>query len=352
MKSKALPTVSRRHFLVSAAAAIGAPQVLTAKKSDSGLPVTGAGELRYEMVHDWPQLPEGVTWQTTQDIAVNRDGFVFVIHNGSVKGEAKDTIFVFDPDGKFVRSFGKAFDGGGHGIDIRAEGEEEFIYICDRKHLDIVVKATLEGEEVWRMGLPEHCPFYDEKSPFKPTNVAFAPDGGFYVADGYGSFYIHQYDAAAEWVRSWGGKGTWPGEMNTPHGLWMDTRSEGQPSLIVADRANHRLQVFSPEGVFEKEIGDSLSLPANIDIHQEHVVVPDLDGRVVLFDGDDRPAAILGDNQAEMLADKRKKIRSNPSLWKPGKFYHPHDACFDHDGNIFVCEWMATGRITKLRRLA
>ncbi len=248
--------------------------------------------------------------------------------------------------------FGKEFDGGGHGIDLRVEGDQEFIYLCDRKHLDIVVKLTLRGEEIWRMPVPGHCPFYGEKSPFKPTNVAFAPDGGFYVADGYGSFYIHQYDNDASWIRSWGGKGIWPGRMNTPHGLWMDTRSSEAPSLIVADRANHRLQVFDPEGFYQTEITDSLSLPANVDIYQDTILVIDLDGRVLLFGKDNQRAATLGDNQAEMLTDKRKKIRNNPVLWKPSKFYHPHDACFDHDGNIFVCEWMNTGRITKLRRLS
>ena len=265
---------------------------------------------------------------------------------------AAPKVIVFDENGQYVRSFGKEFDGGGHGIDIRVEGNQEFVYICDRKHLDIVVKTTLEGEEVWRMGVPEHCPFYEEKSPFRPTNVAFAPDGGFYVADGYGSFYIHQFDHDAQWIRSWGGKGTWPGQMNTPHGLWMDTRVEGSPSLIVADRANHRLQFFDQNGIYEKAVADSLSLPANIDIYGETVLVPDLDGRVVLFGKSNQRVAILGDNQKEMLADTRKRIRNDPSRWLPGKFYHPHDACFDREGNILVCEWMATGRITKLRRVS
>lgn len=352
MKSSISRLTTRRRFLTTAAAAIAAPQIITAQKSSNALSITGEGEHRYEMIHDWAKLPEPFKWQTTQDIAVSREGLVFIIHDGSAKGEALDTVFVFDSAGKFVRSFGKEFDGGGHGIDIRVEGKEEYIYLCDRKHLDIVVKMSLKGEEVWRLGRPEHCPFYEEKSPFKPTNVAFAPDGGFYVADGYGSFYIHQYDQTAQWIRSWGGKGTWPGKMNTPHGLWMDTRVKEKPSLIVADRANSRLQFFDPNGIYQKEVSDSMSLPANIDIHGETVLVPDLNGRVVLLNMENKCVAILGDNQAEILADTRKKLRGNPSLWKPGKFYHPHDACFDQAGNIFVCEWVTPGRVTKLRRLS
>ena len=44
-------------------------------------------------------------------------------------------------------------------------------------------------------------------------------------------------------------------------------------------------------------------------------------------------------------------IRGDERQWKPGKFVHPHDACFDREGNIFVAEWVATGRVTKLKRL-
>jgi DNA-binding beta-propeller fold protein YncE len=352
MKSPAVSSTTRRRFLASTAAALTAPQIMTAQKSGNTLPITGKGEHRYEMIHDWAQLPDRFKWQTTQDVAVSREGLVFIIHDGSAKREALETIFVFDQKGKFVRSFGKEFDGGGHGIDIRLEGNQEYVYICDRKHLDIVVKTTLAGEEVWRMGRPEHCPFYEEKSPFKPTNVAFAPDGGFYVADGYGSFYVHQYDLEANWVRSWGGKGNGPGQMHTPHGLWMDTRSKDDSQLIVADRANHRLQFFDGNGVYKKEITDSLSLPANIDIYGDTLLVPDLNGRVVLFGKNNQCLTVLGDNQAEILADSRKRLRTDSSKWQPGKFYHPHDACFDHEGNILVCEWVTTGRVTKLRHLS
>ena len=42
-----------------------------------------------------------------------------------------DTVLVFDPKGKFVRSFGKEWHGGGHGIEIRKEGSEEFIYLSN-----------------------------------------------------------------------------------------------------------------------------------------------------------------------------------------------------------------------------
>jgi hypothetical protein len=47
-----------------------------------------------------------------------------------------------------------------------------------------------------------------------------------------------------------------------------------------------------------------------------------------------------------------KGVRAHPDQWPTGRFIHPHDACFDREGNIFIAEWVATGRITKLRRLS
>ena len=163
---------------------------------------------------------------------------------------AQDTVVVFDPDGKFVRSFGKQYHGGGHGIDIREEDGQEFLYLAFMFPVNLVVKTDLKGEVVWIKEKPEEPGVYDDPADarFSPTNVAFSPDGGFYVGDGYGSNYVHQYDQGREWVRTFGGTGTEPGKMRTPHGLWFDDRPGREADLVVADRANARLQYFTPEG--------------------------------------------------------------------------------------------------------
>src|SRR5438094_6238325 len=98
-----------------------------------------------------------------------------------------DTVVVFDPKGKYVRSFGKEWHGGGHGIDIRKEAGEEFLYLCNMHPVRSVVKTTLKGEVVWKKSFPEEARVYKDVNGFSPTNVAFAPNGGFWIADGYGS---------------------------------------------------------------------------------------------------------------------------------------------------------------------
>jgi hypothetical protein len=260
-----------------------------------------------------------------------------------------DTIVVFEPSGKFVRSFGKGYYPGGHGIDIRKEGGEQFLYLCDIHHRQ-VIKTDLKGKEVWKLDYPKEPGVYKDKNGYRPTNVAFAPDGGFYVGDGYGSHYIHQYDKDAKWVRTWGGAGTAPGKMNTPHGLWLDDRPGRTPSLVVADRANARLQYFTLDGKHISFVNDVL-FPAHFDIRGDVLLVPDLHARVSLFGRDNKPIVHLGDDPAWIAEVKKMKVRSDPKLWRPGKFVHPHDACFDKDGNIYVVEWVHTGRVSLLRHV-
>jgi len=188
---------------------------------------------------------------------------------------------------------------------------------------------------------------------YSPTNVAFAPDGGFYIADGYGSHFIHQYDKDAKWVRTWGGKGTEPGKMSTPHGIWLDDRPGRDVSLVVADRANARLQSFTLDG---KHLGfvKDVSFPAHFDIRGSELLVPDLHARVTILDKNNHVVTHLGYDLAwtAQVTAKGFPIRQDPNTWQPGKFVHPHDACFDKSGNIFVVEWVPTGRVTFLRRVS
>lgn len=349
--------MDRRTFLQQSAAAVGVVATTTGpillgveKKSDSSNPVIGQGEHRYECVHNWGELPSSIKWETTHGVCVDAEGLIYIKHQGLGKN-VMDTIVVFDPKGKFVRSFGKSYYPGGHGIDLRKEGSEEFLYLCDISHRQ-VIKTTLKGEEIWKIGFPKEPSVYKDASGYRPTNVAFAPDGGFYVADGYGSHFIHQYDKDAKWVRTWGGAGKEPGKMQTPHGIWLDNRPGRQPALVVADRANARLQYFTLDGKHISFVNEVL-FPAHFDIRGEVLLVPDLHARVSLFDKDNKPIVHLGDD-----AEWRKKVldrfqvRGKPQEWLPGKFVHPHDACFDKDGNIFVVEWVSTGRVTLLRKVS
>jgi hypothetical protein len=358
------PAITRRRFLATTAAALAAPHIVTAQKSPQPL-VIGTGEHRYEVQHHWPQLPDKYSWQTTHNVATDREGFLYVIHEGRENLPDHPSIFVFDAEGKFVRAFGQQFQGGGHGLEVRTEGKDQFLWVTGYQQVKAFAKLTLTGEVVWQKRAPMDSKLYPEgedtrpvkrwgRDAFMPTNFAFLPDGGFFLADGYGSFRIHRYDKDGRWLSMFGEPGKENGQFNTPHGLWIDARPGREPSLVVADRANKRLQWFTFEGKHLKTL-DGFILPANIDARGDVLLVPDLSARITLLGKDDQVITHLGEDpdwRAQVLKDGMK-LRSDEKGegWVSGKFLHPHDACFDAAGNIFVAEWVHTGRITRLRKL-
>ncbi len=354
--------VTRRRFLKSTAAAgaviAGAPSIVTADKAGTKNAVVGQGDYKFEVIHNWPKLPDKFSWQTTHNVAVDKAGNLYVIHEGR-EGLDHPSIFVFDSAGKYIHSFGNQFQGGGHGIEVRNEGGQEFLYVCAYQQCKTFAKFDLKGELVWQKFAPMESGVYAEgedtnpkkiwgRNRFMPTNFAFLDDGGFLLADGYGSFHIHRYDKDANWKSSFGGPGKGEGKFATPHGIWIDRRPGREPEVVVCDRAHHTLQRLTMDGKHIETLS-GYGLPANLDTYGDLMLVPELHARVTLLDSKNQKVAQLGAD-VERIKSKRG-IRNDPKLWNDGKFVHPHDACFDNDGNIFVAEWVATGRITKLVRV-
>ena len=351
--------VSRRTALrVGSAAAVSAglggaaPFVWASDKAGSKLVTVGSGEHVYEWRADWAELPGGFAWGNTHGVCQSGDGTIFVCHQAE-SGPPRDVVLAFDPDGKFLRGWGEEFHGGGHGLDLRDEGGEEFLYLTDLSQ-PCTVKFTLGGGEVRRWGKPAGTDEYGPDTKYLGTNVAFTPDGGFFVGDGYGSSHLIRYDADGELVGVFGGKGGEPGQLNCPHGLWWDDRPGREPALAVADRSNHRLSYFDADGGFLRvEAPGTVPAPCDLDGRDELAVVPDLDARVSLLDSDGELVVHLGADDASIaaaLADGRA-LRKQPEKWVPGKFVAPHDAAFVNGGDILVAEWVPSGRLTYLKRV-
>ena len=346
MKTK---TLNRRKFLkqtstIAAASAI-APHILASDKSGSRLPILGQGEYQYEAIHDWGELPAGHVYGNTHGVAVDSQGLIYIKHTVGAGAKIPDAMVVFDSDGKFVRSWGAEYKGGAHGLHWSREGGDEFLYLCDfKRHL--FTKTTLDGKELWRKWAPEDCDGYRTPDEFCPTNTAVAPNGDFYIADGYGKSFIHQYDKDAKYIRSFAGKGSEPGKTDCPHGIMVDLRG-GQPSLVVADRGNRRLQYFTLDGQHTGFVTDEMHAPCHFHTRGDLMVIPDLESRVTLVDKNNKLVVHLGQGPGY------KGLRDKPrEFFTPGQFVAPHSACFDHEGNIFVVEWVEVGRVTKLRKLA
>ena len=342
---------TRREFLAATAAAPLSPILLGMQdKAGARAPVMGSGAHTYEAMHDWGVLPAHIKWGNTHGVVQDSNGHIYVHHTVHATSESPDSMVVFDDTGKFVRSWGKEFRGVAHGLHIQKEGRDEFLYLsvnaanpkatAQPEMHAVVIKATPRGEIVWKIQGP---PEFDGYKPgpdgapkrYNPTNLAVAPNGDVYVGDGYGSYFINQYNAKGEYLRSFGGRGSDPGLLLEPHGIWMDTRAES-PVLVVADRGNI-------------DFVSGFRRPCHFDEQQGTMVVPDLHGRVTLVDARNQVLAHLGDSNAPTVANP---LRSGPrENFIPGQFICPHGACFDRDGNIFVAEWVEVGRVTKLRKV-
>jgi sugar lactone lactonase YvrE len=342
---------TRRNFLFAVGG--GTPLLLgMTNKSGSARPILGSGEYVYEAFHDWGELPADIKYGNTHGVCEDSQGHIYIHHTVYATSELSDSMVVFDHKGKFVKSWGKEFKGGAHGLYISREGSSEYLYLCDIKR-GLIVKTTLSGEEVFSLGYPLESEAYKpgpdgKRIKWSPTNLAMAPNGDFYVGDGYGSSYILQYNKDGKYIRTFGGLGKEDGQLNCPHGLIVDTRGP-EPILMVADRGNHRIQTFTLDG---KHIGyiSGTNLPCHFNIYKNGVtVVPDLGARVTLMSKSNEVIENLGDDSA---ADNWKQVRTmGRDAFKPGKFVCPHGACFDHAGNIFVVEWVEIGRVTKLRKV-
>ena len=117
--------ISRREFVTAGAAAaavMAAPTILGANnKSGTQLPIMGEGEYVFEVQHDWGQdsLPAGLRYGNTHNVVVDQHGYVYIHHTVHPDSTIGDTVVVFDPKGRFVRSFGQMFRNSAHGMHIQ-----------------------------------------------------------------------------------------------------------------------------------------------------------------------------------------------------------------------------------------
>jgi len=348
--------LSRRAFSSGAlTASVVAPTILgAANKSGSKNPILTVGDHTYECIHDWGELPANIKYGNCHGVMEDSQGRIFVHHTVNAASESSDSMVIFDAKGKFVKSWGKEFKGGAHGLHLNKEGNAEYLYLCDTKR-GLVVKTDLDGREVWSIGYPKEAKGYepgaDGKLPkYSPTNLTVAPNGDVYVGDGYGSSWVNVYNKDGKYKMSFGPKGKGKGELNSPHGIMTDVRQgPAKATIIVADRGNARLQRFSLAGEHIEFI-DGTVLPCHLHTHAKtgNIVIPDLGARVTLFDKDMKLIGHLGDDSTSKWRETRVKAKD---AFTAGKFVCPHGACFDRKGNIFVAEWVEVGRVTKLRKV-
>jgi len=200
----------------------------------------GSGEWTYRVEADWAKLPDGWEFKDVAAVAVDAKDRVYVFNRG------EHPMLVFDRQGNFLKSWGEGLFTRAHGLHMAPD--ETLFCTDDGDHT--VRKCTLDGKVLLTIGVPkEPAPFMSNQPFHRCTHTALSPKGEIYVSDGYGNACVHKYSPDGKHLKTWGECGTDPGQFNLVHNICCD--ADGQ--VYVADRENHRVQVFDGNGRYEAQ---------------------------------------------------------------------------------------------------
>jgi len=235
----------------------------------------GVPEIKFDSVPNPLKLPADIHFGEVSGVAVNSKGHVFVFSRGNTNGPAygatASQLLEFGADGKYLREIGKNLYAWSYAHTVRVDKDDN-IWAID-KGSDMIVRFNPEGRVTMVFGRKKEAS--DEAAPWtrvtpprpavngqfrQPTDVTWDPQGNIFISDGYINSRVAKYDKTGHWVKQWGDRGNKPGEFNTPHSIAADAKG----NIYVADRGNRRIQVFDPDGGFQREIKIDVPVPPDV----------------------------------------------------------------------------------------
>ncbi|ANW95864.1 peptidylglycine monooxygenase [Wenyingzhuangia fucanilytica] len=319
------------------------------KLSDS---VIGHGDFKYRIHKSWGDLDRTTTpVKNCHEMVMDSKGRLIMVGD-----DVHNNILIYDKSGKLLDSWGIRYKGG-HGLSLWNDGSEDFLFICDTN--GSLIKTTTDGRELMLIGHPSEYGAYKKEDPFKPTESAIAPNGDIYIADGYGSNYILQFTKDGEFVRKiGGGRGVGENQFQTAHGVCIDNRGSGNPTLLITSRAANCFKRFTLDGNYIETISLPGAFVCRPVIHNDNLYSGVCWSSDIKFEEGNmktHPTRTSKQSGFVTILDKSGKVVSNPGGTKPtyknGElqtmlqsqpiFKHCHDVCVDNDENLYVCQWNA-----------
>lgn len=284
-------------------------------------------QLEYRPVaqSDAIELPSGMELGQVASVDIDARGHLFVLHRGD------DALIEFDPEGRFVRAFGRGLFERAHGLYIDADG---YFWVTDVS-AHVVMKLDTDGRVLITLGTRGQSGDWAvgaERGLFdQPTDIAIGPEGNIFVTQGHnrGEPRVLKFDPNGRLLKSWGGRGTHPWQFAVAHSIAIDRDG----LLYVADRENRRVLIFDRDGEalggwLYRGMACSLYLSNTGEIY----MATGFDGQIVKLDADGKVLGTLG-QPGEGL----------------GEFGEAHDIVVSAAGEIFVAD-VTNRRLQKFAR--
>ena len=320
--------------------------------------VIGHGAFKYRVHKDWGALDKEKYPIKNCHAMVQLKSGDFV----ALCDDNKHNFLKYDLNGQLKKAWIKEYPGA-HGIELFEEGGKEYFIVVDSgwavrenkqyRETGRVVKTTAEGQVVFALGHPQTVGAYEPGDKYMPCDAAVAPNGDIYVADGYGSQWVVQYDKHGRYIRKFGGSTDLDenARLKNSHGVSIDLRDAENPKLLVSSRGENKIKVFSMDGKFIENIDLPGAYGGQALVHGENLYVG------VCWSKKDGTGKKLKESGFVAILDKDNKVISCPGGSEPkyvdGKiqpmyqttktFYHVHDLCVDTKGNVYVVQWKAKG---------
>jgi len=283
-------------------------------------------DLKFEPVPNWAKLPMGISFYgDCGGVATDSKDNVYVFNRGT------DPVCVFDESGNFIRSFGHDEFDRPHGIEIDSEDN---IYLVDDGPGNFVQKRNNDGKVIFTVGERGNAALWQGGDMFnRPTDIAIHPrTGELFISDGYGNSRVHKLSPDGKHIKSWGVPGSGDGEFSLPHNISMI----GDDKVIVADRENFRLQIFSTDGEYLDQWH----------IHHPMSVTEGKNDDKNLYVGEMGPPEVqngvpgLGNRIVVLTPDGERITHFGNDLpgQNPDQFVAPHGVTTDSKGNVYVGE--------------
>jgi hypothetical protein len=282
-----MPQLARTGHAVAFAVAAAIALSIGAAHTQSMAP-TNSGPNPYRTIEGFAKMPEGRIWGSTAAVDIDPDGTsIWVAERCSAQGfipasqmregqpfncdgSNLDPILKYDATGKLVKSFGSSLFVFPHGLHVDFEGN---VWATDgigrgaKGHT--VHKFSSDGRLLMTLGKPGKAGAGNDEFN-APSAVYVARNGDIFVADGHGgetNARIVKFSKDGKFIKTWGKKGTGPGEIDGPHTLAMDSRGR----LFLGDRGNNRIQIFDQDGTFLAQ-WSQFSRPSGVFIDKNDII--------------------------------------------------------------------------------